>query len=96
MLKRYMFFLLSALSIPGLCFAAKTKTSASSMDKTMAARQRKIIASPYEKNRLELIKPVKSGELLLRPPAGFSEQRPLQTGLSTRHIICKLIWRFLV
>ena len=66
MLKRTGTLLLAALVIPGVCFAAKPKSSGG-MDKAMKARQKKIIEAPYENNRLELINPVKQGELLLRP-----------------------------
>ena len=65
MFKRYtMLFLALTLAAPFITMANK-KTSG--MDKAMAERSKKILATPYEKNRLELIKPVKMGELLLRP-----------------------------
>ena len=66
MLKRVVTVLLAAIIVPTVCLAANPKKTGG-MDKAMAARQKKIIESPYEYNRLELIKPVKAGELLLRP-----------------------------
>ena len=68
MIKRSMLVLLAAFVVTGTCYGAKKNAkSRGTMDKAMAERQKKILASPYEKNRLELIKPVKKGELLLRP-----------------------------
>ena len=67
-MKKILLSLLCVAALFSVCQAAKTKAKKSShMDKAMAERQKKILARPYETNRLELAKPVRKGELLLRP-----------------------------
>ena len=67
MLKRYLAVLLTVVVVLPLASSAAPKRTKSSMDKAMIARQKKIVGSPYEKNRLELAKPVKKGVLMFRP-----------------------------
>ena len=65
-MKKLLLSLLCCTALFSVCSAAKAKKS-THMDKEMAKRSKAILARPYEKNRLELAKPVKKGEMLLRP-----------------------------
>ena len=70
MLKRYITAVLLALTVAlplAVSAAPKKQQKQRTMDKAMAERQKKIIEAPYEKNRLELAKPVKMGTLMFRP-----------------------------
>ena len=63
-MKKYLLLLIAILTLSG--YAAPRKKE-QHLDKAMAERQKKIVNSKREKNRLELIKPMKEGELLTRP-----------------------------
>lgn len=63
-MKKYLLLLVAILTLSG--YAAPRKKEPH-LDKAMAERQKKIVNSKREKNRLELIKPMKQGELLTRP-----------------------------
>ena len=65
-MKKLLLSMLCFAALFSVCGAAKAKKS-SHMDKEMAKRSKEILARPYEKNRLELAKPMKKGEILLRP-----------------------------